>query len=200
MSRLQIEGLRFQHRGPIDLTIDSGECVTLSGSSGSGKTLLLRAVADLDPHEGRVFLDGSESQAVAAPDWRRRVGLLFPESRWWFETVGEHLREFDPRWLERLGLEPEALRWPVAHLSTGERQRLAMVRLLGNRPESLLLDEPTANLDAESTARMETLLADYRKETGAAVLWVSHDPVQGRRVASRLFRLEGGLLVAEEDR
>jgi ABC-type sulfate/molybdate transport systems ATPase subunit len=200
VSRLKIEGLCFQQRGPIDLTVDAGECVALAGSSGSGKTLLLRAVADLDPHQGRVFLDGIESQSVPAPAWRRRVGLLFPESHWWFETVGEHFGEFDPRWLVRLGLEPETARWPVAHLSTGERQRLAMVRLLANRPDSLLLDEPTANLDADNTARMETLVEDYRKETGAAVLWVSHDPVQGRRVGSCLFRLEGGRLVAEDER
>jgi ABC-type sulfate/molybdate transport systems ATPase subunit len=197
VSRLHIEGLRFQHRGPIDLTIDSGECVALSGPSGSGKTLLLRAVADLDPHEGHVFLDGSESQSVEPPVWRRRVGLLFPESRWWFETVGEHIGELEPRWLAQLGLDPGVLRWPVAHLSTGERQRLAVVRLLANRPEALLLDEPTANLDSESAVRMETLLADYRSETGTAVLWVSHDPVQARRVASRLFRLEDGRLVEE---
>jgi ABC-type sulfate/molybdate transport systems ATPase subunit len=200
VSRLQIESLCFQDRGPIDLTIDAGECAALSGSSGSGKTLLLRAVADLDPHEGRVFLDGIESQSVAAPAWRRRVGLLCPESHWWFEAVGEHLGEFEPRWLVSLGLDLEIVHWPVARLSTGERQRLAMVRLLANRPESLLLDEPTANLDAENTASMEALVADYRTETGAAVLWVSHDPAQGRRVSSRLFRLEGGLLVAEEER
>ncbi len=198
MSRLRVEGLRFHRCGPLDLVIEAGECVALSGPSGSGKTLLLRALADLDLHEGRVWLNGTECAATPAPDWRRRVGLLSAESRWWHDTVGEHFDGAAPEGLERLGFKPEVLAWSVARLSSGERQRLALLRLLANRPEALLLDEPTANLDGEATARVEALVADTRKRTGAALLWVTHDPAQARRVAGRSLRLERGRLVGDD--
>lgn len=182
--------------GPIDLAVAPGECVALTGPSGSGKTRLLRAVADLDPHEGRVRLDGVDSAALPAPDWRRRVGLLRPESRWWRETVGEHLPPHHAEWLERLGFGPAVLAEPVARLSSGELQRLALVRLLSNHPQALLLDEPTAHLDPETTAAVERLVRDYRKEAEVAVLWVTHDAAQAARVASRRLRLRAGALSA----
>lgn len=78
--------------------------------------------------------------------------------------------------------------------STGERQRLALLRLLSNRPEALLLDEPTAALDPKNVAAVETLVADYRREHQVPVLWVSHDPEQIARVANRHFRVEDGRL------
>jgi ABC-type iron transport system FetAB ATPase subunit len=192
-----MEGLCYQGRGPIDLAVEVGECVALSGPSASGKTLMLRAIADLDPHEGRVLLDGVECATVDGPTWRRRVGLLRSESHWWRDTVREHFAIEMPEWLTRLGLEREVLDWPVSRLSSGERQRLAVLRLLGNRPEALLLDEPTANLDPENSERVEALIAEYRRETGAAVLWVTHGTDQAERVAVRRFRLDGGRLLPE---
>lgn len=198
MSRLLVEALRLDGIGPIDLVVGPGECIAIGGPSGSGKTRLLRAVADLDPHGGRVLLDGVDCGSVDAPTWRRRVGLLRPESRWWRETVGQHLAAVEEDRLKRLGFEADVLRRPVAQLSSGERQRLALVRLLANRPKVLLLDEPTAHLDAEATAAVESLVRDYRKQTEAAVLWVTHDPTQAKRVATRGFRLDGGSLSALE--
>jgi putative ABC transport system ATP-binding protein len=73
----------------------------------------------------------------------------------------------------------------VTRLSTGERQRLALVRLLAQTPEALLLDEATANLDPSNGARVESVVETYRKAQGAAVLWVSHDPEQRRRIGGR---------------
>ncbi len=96
--------------------------------------------------------------------------------------------------LAALGFGPEVLDWEVARLSTGERQRLALLRLLGNAPQALLLDEPTAALDPASRARVEAVVADYRRKREAAVLWVSHDPAQIGRVADRHYRLEDGRL------
>jgi len=175
--------------------VAEGECVCLSGPSGVGKTLFLRAVADLDPHEGRVSVDGVACEAVSAPNWRRRVGMLPAESQWWHEQVGPHFHQPRETWLAMLGFAPEAMGWQVSRLSTGERQRLALLRLLDNAPEALLLDEPTASLDPTSVERVETLIAGYRAERGAAVLWVSHDPQQIARVAHRHGVLrDGGLL------
>jgi ABC-type multidrug transport system ATPase subunit len=197
VGRLRIEALEFRTFGPIDLVVEPAECVALAGPSGSGKTLFLRALADLDPQAGRVLLDDTECEDVPAPEWRRRVGLLPPETHWWYETVGEHFGELDPRWLERLGFAPGVLGWAVSRLSTGERQRLGLLRVLSNRPQALLLDEPTANLDPESEARAEALITDYRKESGSPVLWVTHDASQASRIGGRRFRLDEGRLVRE---
>lgn len=195
--RLRLDSLRFRGVGPIELTVPAGGCVAVSGPSGCGKTSLLRAIADLDLHDGQVFLDGLECAAFVAPEWRRRVGILLAESGWWSDRVGDHFAVRDASAMARLGFGPEAFDWTVARLSTGERQRLALLRLLGNRPVVLLLDEPTANLDPASVSKVESLLADYREEEGAAVLWITHDVEQGRRIADRRLRFEAGRLVQE---
>ncbi len=194
-SRLRVESIRSHGVGPVDLSLDRAECVCVSGPSGAGKTLLLRALADLDPHEGEALLDGKPLGAFAGPEWRRQVGLLPPESAWWHDGVGAHFPLEDKELLLALALPPEIMGWSIARLSSGERQRLALIRLLANRPRVLLLDEPTANLDPASVERVEALLFRYRQQTGAAILWVSHDPAQIVRVASRHLRLQGGRLV-----
>jgi len=84
------------------------------------------------------------------------------------------------------------LGWEVARCSTGERQRLALLRLLQNRPQVLLLDEPTASLDAENVSRVELLIERLRKTDGLVVLWVSHDALQVERVATRHLQIMDG--------
>ncbi len=188
MPRLTIDSLRFLGRGPYDLEVEPGECVCLSGPSGAGKTLLLRSIADLDPHQGRVALGDVDSLSVEAPVWRRSVGLLPAESQWWGDTVGPHFPAVHRERLAALGFGHEVLGWEIARLSTGEKQRLALLRLLAHRPRALLLDEPTAALDPSNVGQVEALLAEYRREAEAPVLWVSHEPAQAERVADR--RLE----------
>ncbi len=177
--------------------MDASDCVCLSGPSGAGKTLLLRAIADLDEHRGSVLLDGVDAAQVAAPRWRRQVALLPAESHWWSDRVGDHFGDASV-WLERLGFDSSVLDWSVGNCSTGERQRLALARLLQNRPAVLLLDEPTASLDTENVARVEALIADYRAETDAAVVWVSHDPAQIARLCRRTLLLNNGVLHESE--
>ncbi len=195
LSELRIDQLVTRHVGPIDLCIGAGECVCITGASGSGKTLLLRAIADLDPHSGNASVDHVQCADLPAPRWRRKVMLLAAESQWWDERVGDHFEDrVDDDGMERLGLPREALDWEVSRCSTGERQRLALLRVLVLRPEVLLLDEPTGNLDADSTKRVEALLGEYRKREKAALLWVSHDPRQVERVAQRSFILSDARL------
>ncbi len=197
MSRLEIQALQFLSRGPIDLTIESSECVSVMGASGSGKTLFLRALADLDAHEGSVRFDGTPCAATPAPEWRRRLGMLPPESAWWADDVAPHFPAgYSGDELLALGFDRDILGFDVHRLSTGERQRLALARLLAIGPEALLLDEPTASLDADNVARVEALVERFCRGKEAPVIWVSHDREQARRVASRHFELRDGLLVA----
>lgn len=213
MAALSLSGIRPKVLEPVDLELARGELVFVSGPSGSGKSLLLRAIADLDPHDGEARVDGAARSAMPATEWRRRVGLLPAESHWWGENVGDHFPESstteravapDPSrgvdlsdLLERLGFGPEVLDWSVSRLSTGERQRLALARLLANRPEVLLLDEATANLDPANRDRVEAVVQAYRGERAAAVLWVSHDREQRQRLDGRCQAIRDGLLEPE---
>jgi ABC-type iron transport system FetAB ATPase subunit len=197
MSGLRLEGIRSRNLDTVDLILSPGEVVFVSGPSGSGKSLLLRAIADLDPHEGEVWLDGIPRSSLPAPEWRRRVGLLPAESHWWAETVRDHFSSDGGEYLPRLGFDPDVLDWSVSRLSTGERQRLALARLLDNAPEVLLLDEATANLDNANRDRAETLVDDYRSGRRSAVLWVSHDPEQRRRLGGRRLIIHRGRLEPE---
>ncbi len=192
--KLRAESLRSHGLGPVSFGLADSECVGLSGPSGAGKSLLLRALADLDPHQGQVTLDGAPCTDLAPTTWRRKVGLLPPESAWWADQVAAHFASVDQRLLAAVGLGPEVMQWSVGRLSSGERQRLALVRLLCNQPEVLLLDEPTANLDPQNAERVEGLVARLQEERGTAVLWVSHDPAQIKRVSSRELRLRDGRL------
>ena len=108
------------------------------------------------------------------------------------DIVGEHTLWVDG--LEKLGFDETVLSWSVDRLSSGERQRLALLRLLANQPQALLLDEPTANLDASNVGQAETLISSYRVDRQAPVLWVSHDAGQIARVASRHYELANGRL------
>ncbi len=199
MSGLALKQFGTPLLDPFDLSLTPGECVTLSGPSGSGKSRLLRAIADLDPHQGEAWCDGTRQQALSAPVWRRRVALLPAESAWWGERVGDHFAQLDADTLDLLKLPADAADWQVTRLSSGERQRLALLRVLSIAPEVLLLDEPTANLDQTNIERVEALIARWRREQGTAVFWVSHDPAQRRRVSKRSLRIESRRLVSEWD-
>lgn len=192
--RLRVAGLCTAIIGPLDLVLREGECLGLTGASGSGKSRLLRALADLDPSQGRVRLDGQPREALSAPQWRRRVGYIPAYSEWWGVTVGEHIavsRSGMPG-PEALLLDPDILTARCDDLSSGERQRLALLRQLQCQPDVLLLDEPTANLDARATEAYEAVVAAARARLGMAVIWVSHDRAQLARVAAAVIVLERG--------
>lgn len=192
MSRLTVTALAARNIAARELTVDDGHCATLSGASGSGKTLLLRALADLDPSSGEVRLDGRLRETFDAPDWRRRVAYLSAESHWWHTRVREHVTQWSTSVLAALGFEPDVLDWDVQRLSSGERQRLALARALAQGPTVLLLDEPTANLDTENTGRAEQLIAAWRAESDGCAIWVGHDPEQRLRVGDRHYRIDAG--------
>jgi len=203
LSCLQINNIQTHHLGPLSLTISGDAAVSLRGQSGCGKSLLLRAIADLDPHQGEVMLDDVSCQTYSGSQWRKKIGYLPAVSQWWADDVGAHYDdEIDhaqiSEWLVALNLRPKILDAAIATLSSGERQRLALIRLLANRPQVLLLDEPTASLDPDNVASLEALVADYQRQQGCAVLWVSHDHQQLQRVATRHFVIAQGKLIEQE--
>src|SRR5215813_12735387 len=190
---LQIRDLRTNLIKLASLSLSAGECIAVQGPSGAGKTLLLRAIADLDPNEGLVCLDGRDRSTIAGPEWRRLVGYVPAEPGWWADTVGEHFSEWTAALpcVRALGFPEEARAWPISRLSTGERLRLALVRALMVQPKVLLLDEPTAALDPVSVTAVESLIAT-RVRAGRVVLWVTHDAEQAKRIARRLLVVKGG--------
>ncbi|SIT69993.1 ABC-type iron transport system FetAB, ATPase component [Ectothiorhodosinus mongolicus] len=195
---LELRALSSEQIGPLALSLDSGELVTISGPSGAGKSLLLRAICDLDEHHGQVLLAGRERITYPPSQWRRKVAYLPADPAWWEDSVGPHLGDTSDSLLKGLGFTPEVREWTVERLSSGERQRLALARLLGNQPQVLLLDEPTANLDLANAERIEALVKSYLQEHQAAALWVSHDAEQLRRLQARTLHIVDGKLLASE--
>ena len=192
---LTVNGLKLLHLS-VSFDLQDGECVALQGPSGVGKTLLLRSIADLDPNEGTVKLDGTLREAMPAPAWRKRVTYLAAEPGWWSDTVREHFAAWDDALplVTRLGLPNDCGPWSIQRLSSGERQRLGLVRALMLRSRVLLLDEPTSALDPASATAVEALIAE-RIANGTSVLWSTHDHGQARRVGSRIFAMksDGGI-------
>jgi ABC-type multidrug transport system ATPase subunit len=173
---LKVEKLKVHDLPPLSFEVAGGECLGVEGPSGSGKTLLLRALADLDPSGGYVFLEGAERREMRASQWRQQVRYIVAEPVWWASTPRSHLPEgaaIEPL-VAALGLAPGLLDDPVDRLSTGERQRLALVRALADSPKVLLLDEPTSALDP-GAARLVTLVIREQLDAGTIVLLVSHD-------------------------
>ncbi|MBD9677701.1 ATP-binding cassette domain-containing protein [Pseudomonas sp. PDM18] len=188
---LQARELRGAHSGPFDLDLPPGCCTVLSGPSGIGKSLLLRMLADLDPNQGRVSLAGISRESVPASSWRRLVTYLAAESGWWEDDVAAHFTDLDAArpLLPQVNLDPALLHAQVLQLSTGERQRLALLRAVVQNPRFLLLDEPTAALDPASRDGVEQLLKRLQAQ-GTGLLLVSHDPEQARRLADARLQLD----------
>lgn len=194
---LLIKLLRSEFAGPFELSLGAGACAAITGPSGSGKSLFLHMIADLDPNSGEVWLNGCERASMPAQEWRKQAIYVSAESGWWADTVIEHFsannRGQVAALADRLGLRVDILKAPVAQLSTGEKQRLSLVRALVRNPSVLLLDEPTGPLDEESVAKVEVVLQE-RMATGASILLVTHDPNQASRLGGQRYHMMAGHL------
>jgi putative ABC transport system ATP-binding protein len=190
--------------GPIDLRVEPAERVAVSGPTGSGKTLLLRSLALLDPISGGTILfRGGEVSCRGTPAYRSQVVYLHQRPSLFPGTVAQNLRlplgldvhrgrRFDVDFaidrFARFGRASDFLDRTTAHLSGGEMQIVALVRTLQLAPTILLLDEATSALDPAGVETFESLIDEWR--TGErAVVWVSHQVEQTRRVADRVIRM-----------
>lgn len=191
--QLQAQDVGSAVVAPISFGIGVGECTVVTGQSGAGKTRLLRLLADLDPGTGEVFLNGRGRSAHTAPEWRKKVLYQGAEVTWWYQTVIEHLsaEEHGAAYIlaERLNLDADRLKAPIYQLSTGERQRAALIRSLLKRPNVLMLDEPSSALDATNVRCMEELLLSQMLG-GMSILLVTHLPEQAVRLATNTIEVK----------
>ena len=198
---LRIDKLKAGRLPPLSFEVADGECLAIEGPSGAGKTVLLRAIADLDPAAGHVFLDGGERREITASAWRRQVRYCSAEAAWWtptprgsFSAVAFASKDITGRGsrlhrlMGALEISPALLDQPIATLSTGERQRLALVRALCDEPKVILLDEPTGSLDPVSAGLVEELIR-FLLLSGRNVVLVSHDFRQIERLAHTRLQL-----------
>ena len=192
---LSVRNLRSSHIKVDAIDVAEGECVAIVGPSGSGKSLFLRAIVDLDENDGEIRLGNMSRRDLPAPDWRRQVALIPAESGWWADKVADHFAGEleDPTLFQRLGMPPDAWQWTVDRLSSGEKHRLAIARALQQEPSVLLADEPTRSLDEEATALVESELRRVL-QAGAAIVLVTHDPAQAERLAKRTLTMRDGRL------
>ena len=200
----------------VSLRVARGESLAVVGPSGSGKSTLLHLLGGLEaPSGGRVLFEGREPGGARA--WSglraRRIGFVFqayhllPALTSWENvqlpmlgvlTGAARRAERARTLLERLGLGRRLHHRP-AELSGGERQRVAIARSLANGPDLILADEPTGNLDSETSAEILDLLAAVRAERGAALVLVTHDAGAAAR-AERVVRLVDGGFAGEARR
>ena len=199
----------------INLEIHRGEIFTLIGPSGSGKTTLLRQIDLLDvPTSGEIWYNGvkiGNSEAARLPI-RRRMAMVFQKPTVLNTTVEENVasglkfrgvRREETRGqvhaiLDMVGLSGFSKRSALT-LSGGEMQRIAIARAVITKPDVLLLDEPTANLDPENIRIIEELIFRINRKFGTTIVLSTHDMIQGQRLATRVgVMMEGRLVQAGE--
>lgn len=201
----------------VSLSIAAGQRVALVGPSGSGKSLLLRSLALLDPiEEGEILWRGRSVADGEAPAFRSRVIYLHQRPALAEGSVEENLRQvFELRVhrgrrydrdrvverLQSLGRGESFLKKNAAELSGGEAQLTALLRAIQLEPTVLLLDEPTAALDAEAARLIEDLVAAWLAgdRQQRAYVWVTHESEQARRVGETVLGIRDGVLESEHD-
>lgn len=200
----------------VSLEIAQGEFVFLVGHSGSGKSTLIRSIIrEVTPTSGDLYVGGYDLMRMRkskVPYLRRNIGCVFQDfkllpNKTAYENVAfamrcigrsnEDIEEQVPQALELVGLAGKEDKFPN-ELSGGEQQRVSIARAIINRPPMLICDEPTGNLDPQTSRGIMDLLVTINKATGATVLVATHDRETVDKMRRRVIRLDGGHLVRDE--
>jgi putative ABC transport system ATP-binding protein len=200
----------------VSLTTKAGRIHALLGPSGSGKSTLLYTLNRLrEITSGQIAFKGTDIRSLNVLDLRRQIGLVMQKAIFFPGTVEENIL-FGPRlrakleqslqsksipdpkyFLQLVGLEPDWVSRNPNTLSGGQQQRVSLARTLANEPEILLLDEPTAALDAQASLHLEELISRLCIEHQLTVLWVTHDIHQAKRVAHDMTLLYKGQVIEQ---
>ncbi|WP_265911698.1 iron efflux ABC transporter ATP-binding subunit FetA, partial [Erwinia billingiae] len=176
---------------PVSLQLNQGEFVLLTGPSGSGKSTLLKIIASLlEPTTGDIQFKGRSINELKPESYRQQVSYCFQTPALFGATVYDNLalpwqirqKKVDHEklkdWLKKVNLPVEMLTKKTEQLSGGEKQRVALLRNLQFLPDVLLLDEITSALDEENKQAINQLVAGLVKDSGVAVIWISHDTTE----------------------
>lgn len=199
----------------INISIEDGEFVFIMGRSGSGKSTLLKLLLkETEATSGRIVVNDMDLQKMPrryVPKYRRRLGVVFQDFRLLkdrnvFENVAfaqrvigaptRRIRESVPKVLKLVGLSSKYKSLPQ-QLSGGEQQRVAIARALINRPEVLLADEPTGNLDHDNAIEIMKLL-DRINQKGTTVVVVTHSQELVDLMGKRVITMERGQVISDE--
>ena len=199
----------------VNITIDDGEFVFITGRSGSGKSTLIKILLkEVEPTSGRVVVNDMDLVKMPrryVPKYRRRLGVVFQDFRLLKDkTVYENvafaqrviessrtIRESVPQMLKMVGLSSKYKFFPH-QLSGGEQQRVAIARALINRPEILLADEPTGNLDPHNAMEIMGLLEKINRR-GTTVIVVTHSHEIVDLMKKRVITIDRGMVVCDEE-
>ena len=200
----------------VNITIGDGEFVFVTGRSGSGKSTLMKILLkEVEPTSGRVIvndMDLGKMPRSYVPKYRRRLGVVFQDFRLLkdktvYENVAfaqrvigvssRRIRESVPQMLKMVGLSSKYKSFP-RQLSGGEQQRVAIARALINKPEVLLADEPTGNLDPQNAMEIMRLLDEINRQ-GTTVIVVTHSRDLVNTMQKRVITIEKGVVVSDEE-
>ncbi|MBF7065670.1 ABC transporter ATP-binding protein [Aliarcobacter butzleri] len=187
----------------IDLNINKGEFVALSGLSGSGKTTLLRILAGLENATGTLKIDNEYwlNEKYSKDSQKRDIGFVFQDYALFPNfTVLQNLlyvkkdKELAKHLLDMTDMYELKDRYPNS-LSGGQKQRVSLCRALMNKPKLLLMDEPLSALDPQMRTKLQNEILTLHKEFNTTTIMVSHDPSEMYRLASRVLVLDYGKIV-----
>jgi len=199
----QLHGSNGTMNLDINLDIQKGDFVALSGLSGSGKTTLLRIIAGLEEAEGNIIIDGESwlDSKSSLPVQKRQIGFVFQDYALFDNmSVEQNLlyvkkdKALANKLLEITELKELAKRMPNT-LSGGQKQRVSLCRAMMNSPKLLLLDEPLSALDPSMRTKLQNEILTLHKEFGTTTIMVSHDPSEISRLSNRVVVLEQGKII-----
>lgn len=212
---IKVEGLKYKISNDeiikgIDLEIEKGDCISIIGSSGCGKSTFLKLMSDLIPiEEGRILFEGKDYKEYKPLELRENIRYCIQLPCLFGDTVLENLEfpfkirklEVDKEKINELlkivGLGEEICSKNINNISGGEKQRIALVRSFLFTPEVLLLDEATSALDIESAKKIESYIKELNKK-GVTIVWVTHSIEQSKSIFNKRITMDSGRIVKME--